>query len=464
MDCSSKSRCLLIVGLVSLVAGMGLRCPPVSCREAARRVSIGNGSGYLSYPEAQATLKLQPGDTLYVDPGTYSGLSLGNLSGTAAQPITVRCDPDTVFTTTTPQFNTFPNVAHVRFVGFRFETYKSTCLKITGRSHDLLFQDFALRDVSGYSFYVYDPAKVFDGTKESTFYNFKWENVLIDGKTDGAAICNLNYSLANMISVVLDFEVSHCTFRHFDNTAQAFPVIGLERCFNLHVHDCTFTDIGMAESPIGHNVCICVAGYVHAHSNRFSRQWANDVRVWPMKLNALGYNGPEAVNRFYNNISWEKRKYPMYEHNQVRQADLDKSSGYLSRTSSEVYFNTLFRSRKAATSKDPYCGTLVDVYGSDVTIKHNLVIEPEADAPFVPARNYVYHLGAGPQSGLSVDNNLVFPTWPQAGLADAASFTPQKSSPARDAASGRVPYIAEDHAHHDRYMGTAADIGAVEAP
>jgi hypothetical protein len=170
------------------------------------------------------------------------------------------------------------------------------------------------------------------------------------------------------------------------------------------------------------------------------------------------------VNRFYNNISWEKRKYPMYEHNQVRQADLDKSSGYLSRTSSEVYFNTLFRSRKAATSKDPYCGTLVDVYGPDVTIKHNLVIEPEADAPFDPARNYVCHLGAGPQSGLSVENNLVFPTWSHAGLADAESFIPLKSSPARDAASGRVPYITEDHAHHDRHTGTAADVGAVEAP
>lgn len=450
--------------LATVTAVLAVMCSTSGGADSPRRVSIGNGSGYLNYPEAQATLKLQPGDTLYINPGTYSGLSLGNLSGTAAQPITVRCDPDTVFTTTTPQGNTFPNVAHVRFVGFRFETYKSTCLKITGRSHDLLFRDFALRDVSGYSFYVYDPAKVFDGTKDSTFYNFKWENVLIDGKTDGAAICNLNYSLANMISVALDFEVSHCTFRRFDNTVQAFPVIGLERCFNLHVHDCTFTDIGLAESPIGHNVCICVAGYVHAYSNRFSRQWANDVRVWPMKLNSLGYNGPEAVNRFYNNISWEKRKYPMYEHNQVRQADLDKSSGYLSRTSSEVYFNTLFRSRKAATSKDPYCGTLVDVYGPDVTIKHNLVIEPEADAPFDAARNYVYHLGAGPQSGLSVDNNLVFPTWSQAGLADAESFRPLKSSPARDAASGQVPYITQDHAHHDRYIGTAADAGAVEAP
>ena len=451
-------RVLICAG--SALAFLG--CPQHSWAAAPRRVNIGNGSGYLRYGDAQATLKLQPGDTLYVNPGTYSGLSLGNLSGTAANPITVTCDPKTLFTTAVPQFNNFPNIAHVRFENFRFETYKSTCMKITGNSHDLLFRNFHIKDASGYSFHVYDPAKVFDGTKESTFYNFKWENVVVDGKTDGAAICNANYSLSNMISVLLDFEVYQCTFRHFDNRVQAFPVIGLERCFNLEVHECTFSDIGMADSPIGHNVCIAVAGYLRAHGNRFTRQWANDVRVWPMKLNALGYNGPQAVNRFYNNISWEKRKYPMYEHNHVPQADLDKCSGYLSRTGSEICFNTLYRSRKAASSKDPYCATLVDVYGPDVTIKHNLVIEPEADVPFEPARNYVYHLGAGPQPGLTVDNNLVFRTWAEAGLVDTKTFMPSQKSPARDAATGRIDYITKDHYNHDRYVGAAADVGAVE--
>ncbi len=59
-----------------------LSCPQPSPAAAPRRVHIGNGSGYLRYLDAQATLKLRPGDTLYIDPGTYSGLSLGNLSGT----------------------------------------------------------------------------------------------------------------------------------------------------------------------------------------------------------------------------------------------------------------------------------------------------------------------------------------------------------------------------------------------
>jgi hypothetical protein len=426
-------------------------------------VTIGSGSGHLRYPDAQATLKLKPGDTLYISPGTYRGLSLGNLSGSANAPITVVCDSNTVFTTRDPQPNDFPNIAHLRFEGFRFENYNSTCMRISGQSHDLLFKNFHITNASGWSFHVDDPAKVFNGRKERAFHNFKWENVVVDGKVNGSAISSSDYQpVSNLKSVLLDFEIYRCTFRHLDNTALAFPVIGLDKCFNLQVHECSFSDIGMAESPIGHNVCICGAGYFKVWNNKFTRQWASDVRVWPMKLNALGYNGADAVNRFYNNLSWEKRKHPMYEHNQVPQTALDNSSGYLSRTSSEVCFNTLYRSRKAARSRDPYVAALVDVYGPEVAIKHNLVIEPETDMPFDPTRNDVYHMGAGPQRGVVAENNLVFRNLELSGLVDASSVAPASRSPARDAASGRVDYIAEDHNGQGRYAGAAADVGAVE--
>lgn len=453
---------LKLVLLCALAAIASLFLPPPEAQAGAQRVTIGTGSGHLSYPDAQAALKLRPGDTLYIAPGKYSGLALGNLAGSVEAPITVTCDPGAMFTTPTPQPNDFPNISHVRFESFRFETYNSSCMRITGNSHHVLFKSFLIKDASGYCFHVYDPKKVFDGTRESTFHDFKWENVTIDGKVNGHAITNTDYSLSSMKSVALDFEIVGCAFRHFDNTKQAFGAICLDKCFNLRVHGCSFSDMGIARSPIGHNICIGGSGTFTVYNNRFTRQWANDVRMFPMKLNALGYNGPDAVCRFYNNISWEKRKYPMYEHNHVRQDDLDKWGGYLSRTASEVCFNTLYRSRRAADSGDPYCATLADIYGPDVTVKHNLVIEPEADAPFDPKRDYVYHPGAGPQKGLVVENNLVFRTWAAAGLVDTETFAPGERSPARDAATGRVGYITKDHYGNDRYAGAAADVGAVE--
>jgi hypothetical protein len=41
-------------------------------------------------------------------------------------------------------------------------------------------------------------------------------------------------------------------------------------------------------------------------------------------------------------------------------------------------------------------------------------------------------------------------------------FIPLATSPAKDAATGRVPYIAKDHYGNERYVGVAADVGAVE--
>jgi hypothetical protein len=42
------------------------------------------------------------------------------------------------------------------------------------------------------------------------------------------------------------------------------------------------------------------------------------------------------------------------------------------------------------------------------------------------------------------------------------TFTPSRASPARDAATGRVGYITRDHYNNARYVGAAADLGAVE--
>jgi len=41
-------------------------------------------------------------------------------------------------------------------------------------------------------------------------------------------------------------------------------------------------------------------------------------------------------------------------------------------------------------------------------------------------------------------------------------FVPSATSGVKDAATGRVPYIAKDHYGNERYVGKAADVGAVE--
>ena len=431
-------------------------------RATGKVVTIGSGSGMLAYPNAQATLNLEPGDQLLIAPGTYLGLSLGNLAGTAAAPITVTCAAHTLFTSPGGRSDGFANLSFVHFQDFRID--HGSPWTFTGACHDLEFTRFAA--TRSFCFHPYDPAKVFDGRKESAFYNFTWRDCTFGDATsafDGSAISSTDWQpVSNLKSVQLDFEVSHCTFTNVDYGLSAGTVLSMSRCFNLQVHDCTFTNIGLAKFIVGHDACIGGSGYFKVFNNTFSHQWANDVRMFPMKLHALGHDGARAVTSFYNNISFEKRKYPVFEQNGVPREDLARSAGWFSATGSEVYHNTVYRSRRGTMTSDPYRGVLVDVYAPDVLIKYNLLIEPECDAPFDPKRDYVHLLGAGPQPGIVAEGNLVLRSWEEAGLIDQVGFAPSATSPARDAARGRIPYITRDHDGRERHAGASADVGAVE--
>lgn len=439
------SRTFVAAGLLFILAQQNL------WSDAPKTVTIGNGSGYLDYPKAQETLKLRPGDTLYITAGTYKGISLGNLSGTIKAPITVKCDPKTVFTTTAYVENFFTNLAFLHFQDFRFETYPYRCITINGASHDLVFKNCRAKNASDYVFYIHENARRFDGTKSSTFYNFKWEGCVFDA-TGPAIITGGGW--VDLQDVSLDFEISRCIFQNCENSP-----VQVNKCFDLRVHDSLFADNG-GRSFRAHMANIVGSGYFQVYNNTFLRNWANDVRVMPLRLNALGYNGPDAINRFYNNISSDKKKYAMFEVNEVNvpQATMDEAKGYFSRTGSEIYFNTLYRSRKV-----DYVAPLVDVYASQITIAHNLVIEPECDAPFDSKRDYILSWGSGERPGVVATNNLVFPTLAASGLVDAVKFVPSAASPVKDAAKGRVPYITRDHYGNTRYEG-AADVGAVERP
>jgi hypothetical protein len=443
------------------VLGAALFCVMNSMN--AKIVTIGpgqaNGAGYLYFPTAQQTLNLVPGDTLRITAGTYQGLSLNELAGTAAAPITVTCDSGAKFTCTITINNEFSNVAFVNFSNFRYENYSGRIMWFKGACHDLRFENFNLINTADYSFYIYDANKVFNGTRDSAFYNFKWVNCVFDGKTGGGSIVGLSGAASNKISVMLDFEIDHCTFRNFD-TSNPYSVVALDKCFNLKLHDSTFTDIGGA-GAFAHVACLFGTGYFAVYNNTFTRVWGDEVRAMPLKLNSLGYNGADAVNRFYNNISSDKKKYAMFEVNDVNipDSEITASNGLLSRTSTEIYFNTLYRTRKV-----DYVAPLVDLYASNITIKNNLVIEPEYDATFDPGHNYIANYGTGPLTNIVLTNNLTYGTWAQAGLMNDGSFLPSTTSPVLDAAvGGAVSYITVDRYGQPRYFAGTADVGAVES-
>jgi|GEM_PF-1756415 len=450
--------------LTRIVIGLCFTILAANC--SAKTVKIGTGSGELNYPTAQSTLDLKPGDTLYINPGVYSSLQLSGLSGTFSAPITVKADPDTFFTTRDSHSNEVADLTYIVFDGLKYRDYNGNAMKIGGVSHDITFKNMSL--IRGGTFWIYDKKRLFNGTKETAFYNFKWINC----DFDAAGIISEDWSpLSNLLSVDIDFEVSHCSFKNYDCSKGPQTIIDIGKAFNLRVHDCRFSDLGICASPIGHDVCIIYRGYAKVYNNTFTREWGDDVRCFPLKLTMKGYDGPDAVNRFYNNIAFEKRKYAMFEQNMnISQVELDRSGGLFTRTSSEVCFNTMYRSRKV-----DYCAPLVDIYAPNITVRYNLIVDPECDVPWNAAyqlapeaavdlrNNYVYHVGTelGAQPGVIVDHNLVFHTADDAKLVDTRAFVPSGASAAVNAA-GVVDYIRDDFFHHPRYRDGVADVGAVQ--
>ncbi|HEX3134605.1 MAG TPA: sigma-70 family RNA polymerase sigma factor [Planctomycetota bacterium] len=236
-----------------------------------KTVTIGTGSGMLDYPTAQATLKLEPGDVLVIAPGTYLGLALGNLAGTAVAPITVTCDPKTIFTSPGGRSDAFSNLSFVTFEGFRID--HGSPWVFSGASHDLRFSRFVA--TKSFCFRPYDAAKVFNGTKDSAFYNFTWEDCSFGEEGapfDGSAISSTDWQpVSNLKSVQLDFKISRCTFTNFDFGTSAGTVISMSKCFNLTVHDCTFSNIGYSKFIVGHDVVIGGSGYFKISNNIFLR-------------------------------------------------------------------------------------------------------------------------------------------------------------------------------------------------
>jgi len=133
-----------------------------------------------------------------------------------------------------------------------------------------------------------------------------------------------------------------------------------------------------------------------------------------MKLNALGYNGlmPSTVSATIS--VGRSGNIRCYEHNQVSRTAIDNSSD-TSREPPRKSIQHAVPITKAASSKDPTWPPWW-TYMARVTIKHNLIIEPEADLPFDPARNHVITLARARNEACWAENNLVFGTLEQSGL------------------------------------------------
>jgi hypothetical protein len=424
-------------------------------------VTYPNTSGNIDLtPAALAGLgiTLNPGDTLNVQAGSYQCLKGDGLNGATGNPIIINFLSGSHFSTGSYVFDNYiANCSFLVFVGIDITAYTHAVFaSIYGSTHDITytgcnFRNFTDQHALEIGSTVSGQTKTFAGTKSSAYYNIKFINCLFDGITYGTFINQKN-------GISLDGEITGCTFTNVNQPdSSQYPIPVYLFGFGWKINNNIFSHIG-GPTAGGHLVCIQYYGYADIYNNMFYDQWANDVRCFPLTLNLTGYTN--GFNRFWNNISHDKRKYSMFEFN------TNNSNGYITdgtgyyhnNLNNFVYFNTLYRSKA-----DDFNAQLADFYGASGTVKGNLTILPEVDKTFNGGRNYTVNLNNGTffTSSAVEANNVV------RGTLNIADFNPSTYAPvAAGTLLGTMPedigFITTDFYGNPRKSGSASDAGAVE--
>jgi hypothetical protein len=419
-----------------------------------------------NYPNTSGVIDISPsalsglgitigaGDTLNIQAGTYPSMKATGLNGSAGNFITVNFLSGAHFDLLSYTFdNELVNCSFVKFIAIDvLHCTHAIFHSIWGASHDLYWQNCNFRNITDQNCIQIgstDHRKNFDGTKAKTFYNFTFDTCLFDGSTLYGTF------VSQYDGISLDMEVKNCTFRNITQPADvAYPIALDIHCYGAKIHGNTFHGIG----NFGHMQCIHLTGYGDVYQNMFYDNYANDVRCWPLTLNLSGYTAGE--NRFYNNISHDKRKYSMFEINTNQQNSLetDGTGFFRYNPNNFVYFNTLVRS-----IAELFQANIVDFYGADGTAKGNLIIQPETDNTYNPAHNYRVYNQAGTYhtSAVTQSNNYQRQFSVPADF-DESSWSPVGGGTLLDNMSEDISYITTDFYGNPRKHGSASDAGAVE--
>lgn len=405
---------------------------------------------------------LQPGDTLLI-PGVYDALSFKGLKGTRAQPICILGLPGHAIST--PADFAAGEMSDCEFVVFEalnFRNFAGIAHWFRVRDHDLAFRRCRyVNDKGRYpnkqAFYFddkYSQAMVFDGTKATTFYNIQVTDCTFDGFRE-TFIMELGGDTKR--SICLDFTIEHNVFKNVVNYVHVPAGVMTGTVFGIQFHNNQVDSI-MAEAGSYQGVhvgSLNLYGNGDVGMNLFEHSYSNDLRWVPLKFLGLpGYDGPLRV---HDNISHAKLSYSFVE------ASMNNAGPRLQQIPCDtarvwVYHNTVVNTSRASYNGD-YFGFVADVYMPHVSVRYNVIANPEGDRPWDARRGYVTSLPQGPQKDLDTVGNRVYRT-PWDARIDTATWTLATGSPLVD----QLPVSPDSADFHGavRPQGLSYDLGAIE--
>jgi hypothetical protein len=431
---------------------------PIAQGSWAKTVVVGGAGGALSYPNAQTSLGISAGDTIVIQPGSYTGFDFGNLRGTALDKIVITNGKGLVeisnpCASCSSDLNNAVNVVFTGFgdsgieYGFSFHDIGYRALQLDGHMDSTTISHCRFENVVDNAIQMNNASMVYDGTPGTLISGMKFLHLY--AKNTGTVVDWGNYAgAADQMGVGRDIEIAYDTV----DSCQGGQAFRLNKVYDANVHHNTITNMGLGLTT-SHPGIVFLRGDGKIHHNYVRNVWGVCARGFGSGLNGTGELD------VYDNIFLSSRKYSAVEA-QTFSADISTDTTtipWVGICNYLVYNNTMGNQSAA-----DFTAAMVDVYtlvGGKCEIRNNLGFNIAKDKPYDPTVNYVYNLESPNPPDTS--NNIYRPNFVDEGLVDTVDCFLRPGSIAIDHGA-TLPLVTDDFAGVPRPQGAAPDVGARE--
>ncbi|RZK19907.1 MAG: hypothetical protein EOO43_11465 [Flavobacterium sp.] len=317
---------------------------------------VGTGSGYLTIDGK--SMDLTAIKLIKIKAGAYRGITIKNISATAAQPVSIKNNGQISITESmqTENVNNViiagDNISGITY-GFLFENISYRAISLNGKMSGVTLKSMKFKNVSDYVISGNsgnDSGLKYDGSSETRTENFKILNCDFDNSGSISFGGNLNGSEDS--GFFKDVEIAYCSF---ENT-NAGTVCSFTNVQDYNIHHNVVNNLNQTNND--HNGIFFMQGNGKFHDNKLTNYQGNSIRMW---LYSRG--STPATNEIYNNICYNTRKYSGFE---LQGFSRNLVSGKTTFANAKVYNNTV---GKMNTSKD-WEGQVLDVYNYGGTLEY----------------------------------------------------------------------------------------------
>ncbi|MFT4092264.1 MAG: hypothetical protein QM640_01400 [Niabella sp.] len=343
----------------------------ISTSGTSRVINVGSGSGSLTIDGSNLVINgskssFQNGDVVKIKSGSYSDITIKNISVSDGTRVTIVNDGGLVLLDGTKQM-TLSDLNNVTISGtgvsadgrgFVFQNNSYRAVVLSGTVNNFTLQNAYFKNVSDYVItYSALNSKVYTGSDDSytsnlAFLNIDAENVSTLIQLDG------DINTANFTGLVKGIEIAHISCINSPNIGS---VVYMGDADNYNIHDNYVNNVNTSNN--NHNGIFFIHGNGKFYNNKITSHQGNGLRAWIYSI-----SGTSNVE-IYNNIVYNSRKYSAFE---VQVPAYMYATSVFAPANAKVYNNTV---GKMNTEGDSFPGRLLDVYNTYGTLQvsNNLV-------------------------------------------------------------------------------------------